>query len=156
MSVLKQSILGESSKLYAIWAGIKTRCYNPNSPNYKNYGARGIAMCDEWQCYPKFEEWALNNGYDPNCGYKELSIERIDNNANYSPENCIWATPKTQMNNTRRNVFVTYKGERKTLSQWADSAGIRYSTFMSRYGRGWGFERIINTPVGKYERRLNG
>lgn len=150
MSATKTSILGSDSRLYQVWAGILTRCFNSNHPNYKNYGERGITVCDEWRKYAEFERWALNNGYDPNAPKKSQSIERIDLDGNYCPENCVWADPKTQQNNTRKNVFVEYKGERKTLAQWAERFGIGYSTFMSRWSRGWTMEQIEKKPVGRY------
>lgn len=151
MSAVRQSLLGSASRLYQIWAGIKTRCYNPKSQNYRNYGARGIKMCDEWQSYPKFEAWALSNGYNPNASKKAQSIERIDVNGIYSPGNCTWANAKQQMNNTRRNTFITYSGRTQTLKQWAEEFGISYSTFMSRYLRGWSMERIKSSPVRTYK-----
>lgn len=98
------------SRLYRIWRGMKTRCYNSSEPGYKYYGARGIYVCDEWNnSYEAFQEWALNNGYD-----KKLSIDRIDTNGPYSPENCRWATAQQQNNNKRSNVLITYQGETHT------------------------------------------
>lgn len=149
MSAHKQSVWGSEGRLYVIWAGIKTRCCNPHHSNYKNYGARGITMCEEWKSYPAFESWAMKSGYDPNAEKKSLSIERIDNEQGYFPENCVWATPKDQMNNTRRSIKVESNGETYTLSQLADHLNMNYSTFMSRYSRGWSIERIVNTPVQK-------
>lgn len=155
MSASKKSKLGSYSRLYSVWAGILTRCYNPNSPNYRNYGARGIKVCEEWKTYENFEKWALNNGYNPNHEKKTISIERTDTNGDYSPDNCVWATAKEQMNNTRRNTFVTFNGKTKTLAEWAEHYGINYSTFMSRYSRGWDMARIASTPTHKYERRTS-
>ena len=149
MSILKTSKLGSSSRLYQVWAGIITRCENPNSNNYPRYGARGISVCSEWHNYIVFEQWALANGYDPNANSRTQAIERIDVNGNYCPSNCRLVSYKEQQNNTRKNVFITYNGETKTLSQWADCFGISYSTFMTRYYRGWSIEKIANTPVCK-------
>lgn len=149
MSAQKQSVWGSDGRLYVIWAGIKSRCCNPKHPNYRNYGARGITMCDEWKSYPAFEAWAIETGYDPNAERKAISIERINNEKGYCPQNCTWATPKEQMNNRRFCVYVESNGKTYTLKQLSESLDMNYSTFMSRYSRGWSVERIVNTPVQK-------
>lgn len=150
----KNIYLGSDSKLYNTWASMKNRCHNSKSDNYKNYGMRGITVCDEWvDNYSEFKRWALDNGYNESGG-RNCSIERIDVNGNYSPENCKWATAKEQMNNTRRNTFVEYDGKRMSLAQWADYLGINYSSFMSRFDRGWSMERIANTPIRHYKRAV--
>lgn len=106
----------KNPRIYKIWCGIKARCYNPKEPAYKNYGARGIVMCDAWKNdFVKFYEWAKNNGYDDS-----LTIDRIDNSGNYCSENCRWATRKVQCNNKRSNKLITAWGETKTISQWSD------------------------------------
>lgn len=107
-------------------------------------------MCDEWKEYATFEKWALENGYHQTKKQKAISIERLNNDGDYCPENCVWTTPKVQMNNTRKNVFVEYKGQRKTLAQWAETFGMCYSTFLSRYSRGWEMERIEKQKVRSY------
>lgn len=146
----KNIYLGSDSKLYNTWASMKDRCSNHKSNNYKNYGMRGIKVCDEWKNdYSTFKQWALENGYDEKGG-KNCSIERIDVNGNYCPENCKWATAKEQMNNTRRNTVIEYNGKQMTLAQWADYLGMNYSSFMSRWSRGWTMEKIANTPVRHY------
>ena len=125
-----------------------SRCQNPNHKQYKDYGGRGITVCEEWKDFSVFRKWALSNGYVDGVDY--CSIDRIDVNGNYEPSNCRWANRKMQMNNRRANVLLTYNGETKTLAQWADTLGICYSTITSRYCRGWSIERIANTPVRVY------
>lgn len=113
-----------TERLYVIWGAMKQRCYYTKGENYNNYGGRGIKVCDEWLFdYVSFKEWALNNGYENN-----LSIDRIDVNGNYEPNNCRWATNKQQANNTRRNVMFEYREEIHTMSEWSEILGINYNT----------------------------
>jgi hypothetical protein len=110
---------GKSVRLYRIWINIKQRCENPKNDNYIYYGERGIKICKEWHDYTLFKSWALQNGYNDN-----LSIDRIDVNGNYEPSNCQWVTMKVQANNTRWNNNITWHGETKTRTQWAEYFGI--------------------------------
>ena len=124
---------------------MKRRCYDNNAISYNKYGGRGIKVCEEWQEYEPFSEWAKNNGYTD-----ELTLDRIDNNGDYSPNNCRWATYKEQALNTRTNHFIEFCGEIKTLSQWADELGINRSTLCERINsRGWSIEKALTTPAGK-------
>lgn len=111
-------------RLYTIWGAMKQRCYYTKGKSYKDYGGRGIRICDEWLFdYTTFRSWALNNGYKDN-----LSIDRIDVNGDYEPNNCRWATSKQQANNTRRNVVFEYNGVKHTMSEWSEILNINYST----------------------------
>jgi hypothetical protein len=125
------------------------RCFNPNCKAFKKYGDVGITVCDEWlgeNGFENFKNWALKNGYTD-----ALTLDRYPNqNGNYEPNNCRWATAKEQTNNTRKNVRIQYNGEEHTLAEWARIKGMSYTTFMNRYYRGWDFERIMETPKGNY------
>lgn len=136
--------------LYIVWQGIKHRCYNPKAKHYKSYGGRGITICEEWlNDFVPFYEWAISTGYR-----KGLTIDRIDVNGNYCPENCRWATQKEQMNNVRHNRMITHNGETKTARQWADFFGVPYHVFYGRVvGSGWAVEKAITEPVAKRKKR---
>lgn len=135
----------QKERLYTIWNGMKNRCNNSRDENYKNYGARGIKVCDEWQNdYSLFRKWALENRYSEN-----LTIDRINNNGNYCPENCRWATRKEQNNNTRQNRYIEYNGEIKTLSEWATNYDLTRSCLKNRINKGWEIERALTTPSRK-------
>lgn len=116
------------TRLYHIWSDMKGRCYRTHNKNYGLYGGKGIRVCDEWKNnFQAFCNWALANGYSEN-----LTIDRIDSNKNYEPNNCRWATQREQCNNISRNHLLTYKGETKTMSEWADITGIPYTTLRAR------------------------
>lgn len=129
----------KNKRINIIYNGMKARCYNSNTPEYKNYGGRGIKICDEWlDNYWNFENWAINNGYKNN-----LSIDRINNDENYEPNNCRWATRIQQQNNTRNNKFIVYKGERKTIAEWSRIIGVS-STCLSYRLKNWDIEKAFN------------
>lgn len=119
------------TRVYGIWEHIIQRCENPNDRNYKNYGGRGIQVCNEWHNSRSFISWAYENGYD-----NSLSIDRIDVDGNYCPENCRWADLYTQRNNTKRNHIINVFGEALTLRQAADKYGMNYDTLKTRINRG--------------------
>ena len=132
-------------KARTAWRNMKRRCYNPNHRDYHRYGGRGIKVCNEWQhSFLPFYEWSLTHGIEPG-----LTIERIDNDADYSPNNCVWATSKKQGNNRSTNVFVEFNGERKTAQQWADSIGITNQAMVERLNSDtWSLEEALTTPPG--------
>ena len=131
------------SKLSKVWSGMKWRCYDPNSPVYQHYGGRGITVCDEWRTsFENFQNWAMKNGYR-----EGLSIDRIDNDGPYGPENCRWVGHEVQMNNTRRNHFIEYGGEVHTVSEWAHILGVSVGCLFSRLRRGWSDERTLSEPI---------
>ena len=127
------------TRLYGVWCAIKRRCNNQDVPEYKNYGGRGITMCADWSnSYESFKIWALENGYDENAPRGVCTIDRIDNNDGYYPENCRWVSQRVQMNNVRTNVIVEYKNEKHTVAEWARKYNIRYSKLSQRLKR-YGF-----------------
>lgn len=128
-----------STKLYAVWCSMKSRCNNKNAKSYKDYGARGINVCEEWlNSFESFYEWSMKNGYK-----EGLQIDRINNNGDYCPENCRWITRKENMNNTSKNVFLDYNGDIKTLSQWSDIVGTSEKLISGRLKRGWSAEQAL-------------
>lgn len=142
-------------RLYKIWKGMKSRCYNPNHKSYKNYGMRGIFVCQEWKDdYLCFRNWAINNGYDEFSEHGECTLDRIDVNKGYSPENCRWVNAKTQANNTMSNHVIRYNGEEKTLSEWSECLKISYCVLCARINQlNWSAEKAFSTPVRKCKKR---
>jgi len=133
------------TKLYKVYHSMKQRCYNPKSTGYEHYGGRGIIVCDEWlDNFIRFYNWAIETGYK-----EGLSINRINNNGNYEPDNCEWIYQKTQMLNTRRNRKCTYHNKNQTLSQWANEYGVNLNTLYSRINHGWDIDKALNTPTKK-------
>lgn len=132
------------SRLERIYNGMYNRCYNTKHDNYKNYGMRGITICDEWLSdHSKFYNWAMANGYND-----LLSLDRIDNNLGYSPDNCRFVSMIHQENHRRNNVYYELDGERHTLSEWGRITGISYNTLRARIvDLHWPVERALNTPL---------
>lgn len=128
-------------RIYRIWTGMHRRCYNPDSDNYKWYGGSGIEICKEWHDFLTFRKWALENSYTD-----KLSIDRIDSEGDYSPENCRWQTQKQQMNNVSSNKIISYKGKEYTQSEFAEKYNLKYHTVRNRLRLGWSLNRIVNTP----------
>ena len=117
-------------RLYCIWGKMRQRCLKPYCKAYKDYGGRGITICKEWENFNNFRDWALSNGYRD-----DLTIDRIDNDGNYEPSNCRWATMLQQQNNKRNNRLLTYNGITMTFSDWARELGIENSTLYKRLER---------------------
>lgn len=143
--------------LAIVLCGMRKRCYSPTSNCYKNYGGRGITVCDEWMGkdgQKNFYEWAIANGYR-----KGLTIDRINNDGNYTPENCRWATIKTQAYNRSTNSYITIKGKTQTVAEWADEIGISRGAMQNRLRYGWSEDRLLEPPqvhlkMSKHEMRL--
>jgi hypothetical protein len=152
LTIARNTTHGDShhERLWRIWNNMKNRCSNPNIDTFHRYGGRGIKVCDEWeQSYESFREWSLSNGYTDN-----LSIDRIDNDGNYEPNNCRWVTSKIQSRNTVRNNRYSIENETRTLIEWCELHSINYRTVKSRLSRGWSFEDAITREVEtKYRRK---
>ena len=136
----------EYKRLYSIYNWIKRRCYRESEPRYKDYGARGIKMCDSWlnpvDGFDNFVEWALLNGYNA-----DMTIDRIDVNGDYAPMNCRWVTLTEQALNKRDTLWVTYKGERIPLMALCNRLGVCYDTVHNRvYSLNWDIEKAVETP----------
>ena len=138
------------TRIYGIWQNMKNRCRQPNNPRYKDYGARGITYCDAWEDFESFYKWASETGYND-----ELTIERIDNNKGYCPENCRWATKEEQQYNKRTTHYLTYKGETKSMAEWSKILNINLQTLAARINTlKWSVERAFETPVNPNGRKV--
>lgn len=119
------------TRIYSIWQGMKGRCLNKNNPRWARYGGRGITVCDEWATdFQSFYQWAMNNGYSDG-----LTLDRIDNNGNYCPENCRWATQQEQARNRRTNIDITIGNSTRTLTEWCEIFNLDYGKMYARYQR---------------------
>lgn len=144
---LKHGHHGE--RLYNVWKGMKERCNNENHVSYKNYGGRGIGVCEEWnEDYSSFYNWAINAGYDENAKRGELTLDRVDTNGDYCPSNCRWVNQRVQANNRRYNVRIEYNGEAKTLSEWEEDTGLDRRLLYERiYTYHYDVEKAFTKPV---------
>lgn len=125
-------------RIYNIWRGIKTRCFNKNDSHYKDYGERGITICKDWLCFQNFYDWAMNNGYQDN-----LSIDRIDVNDSYYPQNCRWATNKTQNRNKRNNHLIYVKGIIAPVSEICEIFGVNKNIVFYRLKKGLSYKDLF-------------
>lgn len=121
---------GSGTRLYRIWKLMRTRCENKNNSHYKFYGERGIFVCPEWNDFAVFKDWAVSHGYSD-----ELTIERVDNNKGYQPDNCRWATRLEQSKNTRNCKYYKHDGLTMCHNDWARHIGIKPSTLTARIRR---------------------
>ena len=131
------------TRLHHIWKNMRQRCSNPHKPDYKYYGGKGITVDDIWNDYEVFAKWAIENGYSDN-----LTIDRIDVNGNYCPNNCRWVSMTEQARNMSRNRIITYNGESHCVTEWGEILGISAKVLSSRINaHGWSVERAFTTPV---------
>lgn len=128
------------TETYSAWNHMMDRCYNRLNDNYRYYGGRGIQVCERWF---RFENFLIDMGKKP----IKLTLERINTNGDYCPENCKWATMKEQNNNKRNNRLLSFRGVIMSVTKWAEKLGINSKTLQSRVNRGWTDERILTTPV---------
>ena len=132
----------KQTRLYGIWNNMKNRCSLPSVPCYETYGDRGISVCQEWKdSFEAFFGWAMANGYEDH-----LTIDRIDNDGNYCPENCRWITRKAQANNLRKNIYIEINSESHTVAEWSNISGIKYTTIYRRYLNGWTGQKLLQQP----------
>lgn len=150
------------TRIYNVWHTMKERCYVKSQISYPNYGGRGIKVCDEWQEFIPFMEWAYSNGYDENAPRGKCTLDRIDPNGDYCPGNCRWVNWDIQANNKNTNVFIEYNGKLDTLSNHARRAGIKPSLAEDRKIKGKSAEDIFKNgrlgkikKVAQYDKNMN-
>lgn len=134
------------TSVYGVWCSMISRCCDPGNPAYKNYGGRGITVCEKWGWF---------SGFYADMGNRPVgsTLERVDNDKGYSKENCVWADRKTQGRNKRNNVMITIDGETQPLCVWAERSGLQYATVHQRIRKGWTAEKAIKTPLCRQSRR---
>lgn len=129
------------TRINRIWRRMKSRCNNPHAKDFSYYGGRGINVCEEWSdSFENFRDWANANGYSDT-----LTLDRIDTNKNYNPNNCRWVDRTTQSRNQRKNVNLTLYGVTKTLIEWSEICGLDRHTIRKRLNRGWDIEKVLTT-----------
>ena len=140
---------GSHDSLYYVWCAMKQRCYNKNNKKYAIYGGKGIVMCEQWaEDFSVFRKWATENGYQ-----KGLTIDRIDGNKNYCPENCRWVDYYGQNHNLIKNRNITFAGKTMCLSEWARELNVCRGTLHRRLDKGWSVQQAFTTPVDVNYRR---
>lgn len=144
------------SRLYNVWCAMKRRCYNPDVKEYRLYGGRGISVCDAWRDnYEAFRDWAIIAGYKYDAPRGACTLDRIDTDGNYSPENCRWVSQKEQMNNVRYNHRESYHGETHTIAEWEGILGMKPGKILNRMKCGWSFEDAVEAPADARSTRGN-
>jgi hypothetical protein len=145
----RETVLGSNkthglagTRIYRLWSMMHDRCRNPRNPHYPTYGERGITVCHRWS---DFEVFYADMGERP----PGMTLNRIDNDGPYSPENCEWASAVAQGRNKTNNKLLTFQGKTQPLSAWAEELGLNYNTLNTRVQRGWDDERVLATPIRK-------
>ena len=136
------------TRLFNIWTGMRKRCLGEYHVQYNDYGGRGITVCVEWNDFSVFQSWALDNGYSD-----DLTLDRIDVNGHYCPDNCRWASYKEQSRNRRNNRIITYNGESRCSSEWAELIGITKDVLYRRLKRGWTIDKALTQPLRPQAKR---
>lgn len=132
------------TRLYKIWLTMRSRCNNPNTINYRYYGEKGVRVCEEWDSFKTFYDWAMENGYSDG-----LTLDRISSNEDYTPMNCRWITLSEQQRNRSDNHYITINGVTKCLCEWARYYNVSYATAWYRHKAGMDWETAFTTPVKK-------
>ena len=141
-------------KLYQIYIRIKNCTINPNHYQYKDYGGRGIKMCDEWlKDYQAFKKWAYENGYNDKAPKGECTLDRINNDGNYEPNNCRWVNSNVQARNRRTTILLKYNNKIQCAKDWAKELNISYPTFIFKMNSGCTIEEIIKWNKEREERK---
>ena len=130
----------KTTKLYTAWENMKSRCINRNDKDYKYYGGKGISVCDEWQLFDNFRSWAVKNGV-----WRGLTIDRINNDGDYQPDNCRWVTSAVQSANSSRPIFIEFNGLRLSQRQWAKHLGLSHGAMRERL-KTWTLEDALTKP----------
>lgn len=149
----RKTALGESNtRLYKVWKSMKRRCYGKNYDYYNSYGGRGVSVCEAWQNYITFRNWALAHGYDESAEKGKCTLDRIDVNGNYDPDNCRFITMKEQADNRRTTKHIEYNGEIHNIKEWSDIYSIPSNVLAYRVKAGWNFKDAISIPVKRVRR----
>lgn len=150
----ERGIAYSNTRLYKVWGSMKARCSTPSHSSYKNYGAKGITVCEEWAGdFAAFREWAIETGYDEEAPRGQYTLERIDANGPYSPENCCWKTIQEQERNKSTTIYVEDNGERICLAEYCRRHGANYGTEKYRHSES---SREYKKELKRLQRRAKG